>query len=133
MEKQDLFVSFSGGKTSAFMCHYLIENYSDKYKFTFGFANTSKEREETLEFVDRCDKHFNLNLVWLEAVFHQDKGEGTTHSITNFTHAKRKGEIFRAMCAKYGIPNLTWSHCTRELKKRPMDSYLKEIQKTLNL
>ena len=71
MNKKTMFVSFSGGRTSGYMCHYLIQNKSDEYDFIFVFANTGLEHEKTLEFVDKCDKHFGLNLVWVEAVVHE--------------------------------------------------------------
>ena len=65
--QNNLLVSFSGGETSAMMCDFLIKNYSSKYNLIFVFANTGEENEETLEFVDKCDKYFNLNLIWVEA------------------------------------------------------------------
>ena len=43
-------------------------------------ANTSKEREESLEFMNECDKHYKLDLVWIEAEFHE-AGKGTTPKI----------------------------------------------------
>jgi len=69
MKKDKLLVcTFSGGRTSAFMGLFL-QNYN-KYKDfdkVFIFANTGKEREETLEFINECDKQWKLNVVWLEA------------------------------------------------------------------
>jgi 3'-phosphoadenosine 5'-phosphosulfate sulfotransferase (PAPS reductase)/FAD synthetase len=45
------------------MVHWLLENKSDEYEMIFVFANTSKEREETLIFADKVDKKYNINLV----------------------------------------------------------------------
>ena len=48
-------VLFSGGRTSAFLAKYIKEK--PKYSnVIFVFMNTGKEREETLQFVDKCDK-----------------------------------------------------------------------------
>ena len=63
-----LLVSFSGGETSAYMSKWLIENKSDHYEMVFVFANTGEEAEETLQFVDQCDKTWDLNMVWVEAL-----------------------------------------------------------------
>jgi 3'-phosphoadenosine 5'-phosphosulfate sulfotransferase (PAPS reductase)/FAD synthetase len=30
------------------------------------FQNTGKEMPQTLEFINECDKRWNLNMVWLE-------------------------------------------------------------------
>ncbi len=91
------------------------------------FANTGQEREETLDFVDKCDKHFGLNVVWLEAVVHNGARKGTTHSITSYIKAERKGKPFEDVIRKYGIPNQAFPHCTRELKIAPINSYVKSL------
>jgi hypothetical protein len=121
-------VMFSGGRTSAFLAKYIKENL--KYKDSiFVFMNTGKEREETLIFADKCDKEFNLNLIWLEANIQKDKGIGTTYKIVDFKTASRNGEPFEQMLTKYPMPNNMASNCTRELKQRPIDAYLRENYK----
>ena len=122
-------IMFSGGRTSAFLAKYIKEN--DNYEdCVFAFLNTGKEREETLVFADKCDKEFGLNLVWLEAVVNNGYRKGTTHKIVSFETASRKGEPFEAMLNKYPIPNNKASNCTRELKQRPIDSYLRDNHKS---
>ena len=117
--------SFSGGETSGYMSKYLKDKHTNIELITV-FANTGQENEKTLEFVEKCDKEFGLSVVWVEAVIHEGR-KGTTHKIVNFETANRDGAIFEEMIAKYGIPNLSWKHCTRELKTRAIDSYLKSI------
>lgn len=126
-----LLVSFSGGRTSAFMSKYINENPKfSKYKKLFLFANTGKEKEETLEFVNRCDKEFNLNVIWLEAKVDPKKGNGTNYKIVDFETASRKGEPFKTAIKKYGLPSKLYRHCTRELKEVPIHKYAKKIFKT---
>jgi hypothetical protein len=117
-------VSFSGGKTSAFMSRFLQTHYPQR-EVVFAFANTGKEREETLEFVNECDVRWGLQVVWLEAVINPEFGKGTTHKVVSFEAAARNGEPFEAMIAKYGIPNAAFKHCSRELKARVIASYVK--------
>ncbi|MCJ7824256.1 MAG: phosphoadenosine phosphosulfate reductase family protein, partial [Anaerolineales bacterium] len=71
-------MSFSGGRTSGYMCHWLLENKANEYEFIFVFANTGLEHEKTLEFVDQCDKALGLNLTWVEAVVNPEVRSGTT-------------------------------------------------------
>lgn len=123
IEKETLFVSFSGGRTSAYMCWYLIEFWSHKYNFIFIFANTGMEDEGTLKFVDRCDKEFGLNLVWVEAVFNHERNKGTTSKVVNFKTATRGDSLFREMASIYGVPNAAYPHCNRELKIQPIQHY----------
>lgn len=130
-ENKNLLVTFSGGRTSALMCKFIKEHslYKD-WNVLFVFANTGREKEETLQFVDECDKRFNLNLVWIEANIQQGKGNGTLYKIVDFHSAQRIGtkeSLFKQMIKKYGLPSKLWRHCTRELKEIPIHKYAKEI------
>lgn len=124
-----LFVSFSGGETSGYMAallYMVLRNKQGWDEMVTVFANTGEENEETLEFVEQCDRRFGLNVVWVEAVVHPGR-QSSAHRIVNISTASRKGEPYEAVIAKYGIPNRDWPHCTRELKLRPMLSYLESI------
>jgi 3'-phosphoadenosine 5'-phosphosulfate sulfotransferase (PAPS reductase)/FAD synthetase len=125
-EKETLIVSFSGGKTSAFMCYWLITNYGDKYNLVFCFANTGREHEETLIFVKKCDEYFKLNLVWVEAVINPKKGIGPRQNIVDFDTACRDGKVFESFIAKEGIPNTSRQHCTDRLKTQVIRSWMRE-------
>jgi len=125
-------VLFSGGRTSAFLAKYMKEHPHYK-NCIFVFMNTGKEREETLQFADKCDKEFGLNLVYLEALVNNEKGKGTTYKIVDFKTASRNGEPFEAMLKKYPLPNNMASNCTRELKQRPIDAYLRDNYKDFDI
>jgi hypothetical protein len=122
-----LLVSFSGGETSGYMSWWCKNNLSDKFEMIFVFANTGEENEETLKFVDDCDKNFELNVVWVEAQTNQNKGVGVSSKIVNFETAARNGEPFETMIKKHGIPNLAAPHCTRELKTAAIRAYARQI------
>lgn len=124
--KPRLRVSFSGGRTSAFMAIHIKKNLSHLYDIVFLFANTSWEDPDTLRFVDEVDRRFQLSVVWLEAVVYPGR-KGCGHRVVNYETASRNGEVFEAVCAKYGLPNQTYKLCTRELKTNPMDSYARSI------
>ena len=121
-----LLISFSGGRTSAFMAKYLMERYCNRQKVVV-FANTGKEREETLQFINECDKRWNLNVVWIEAEINFEIGKGTSFKIVDFETASRTGEPFEAMIKKYGIPNKAFPHCTRELKQVCIKKYMQSL------
>jgi hypothetical protein len=125
---KNLLVSFSGGETSAFMAQWLNNHYKQYgyEKIVFVFANTGLENEATLEFIEQCDKHFQLNVQWIEAKVNLEHGVGTTYSMTDFIYASRKGEVFEEFIKKYGIPNQANPQCTRELKLAPINSFGKQ-------
>lgn len=123
-----LFISFSGGETSAFMAQWLMANKAQDYDDVVClFANTGQENEQTLYFVDRCNREFGLSVVWVEAEVNPERSKGTTHRVVDFVTASRMGEPFERVIEKYGIPNQAYPHCTRELKLSPMTSYLRSI------
>ena len=62
--------------------------------------------------------------MWVEAVPQRGK-IGTKHRVVNFDTSSRSGEPFEAVIDKYGIPNQKFPQCTRELKLRPLQSYLR--------
>ncbi len=125
---ENLLVSFSGGETSAFMAQWLNNHYEEYgYKnIVFVFANTGLENEQTLEFVERCDKHFKLGMQWIEADVIHEYRKGTRFYRTDFDNASREGEPFEQMIKKYGIPNQANPQCTRELKGAPISAFGKE-------
>lgn len=123
----NLFISFSGGRTSAYMTKWLLGNKRSDYdEVVVLFANTGQEDERTLEFVNKCDIEFGLNVVWLEADVQHGRRVGTKYKVTNFKSASRNGEPFEQVIIKYGISNKAYPHCTRELKLAPMNTYIRE-------
>lgn len=124
---------FSSGRTSAMLAKHLKENPVKYPNVIYVFLNTGRELEKSLIFADKCDKKFGLNLIWLEAKINNEKGKGTTYKIVDFKTASRKGEPFEEMLKKYPLPNNMASNCTRELKQRPVDSYLRDNFKGIDV
>lgn len=123
-----LAISFSGGETSAFMTQWLLSHARGRYdEIDVVYANTGQERDETLEFVDRCDRHFGFGLTWIEAVVHHGQRKSSTHKVVDHSTACRltqvEGQPFEEYVKKYGIPNPKFPQCTRELKTNPMKSH----------
>lgn len=133
-----ILISFSGGKTSAYMTYCLLKKYEaiwfEEHKMFLGieringmvftveilvvFANTSKERNETLDFVNECDKRFGFHTIWIEAV--TPLVGKCSYKITDYENACRNGDVYEQVIARYGIPNHQNPHCTRELKANPI-------------
>ena len=118
LPRPHLKISFSGGRTSALMTALLLHEYREVrgVPCTVVFANTGQEHEETLKFIDRCDKEWGFNVTWLEAVVIPQKRKGTQSRVVSYETASRDGAPYADGCAKYGIPNKINPWCTRELK-----------------
>lgn len=123
-----LVVSFSGGETSGYMLAMCKQKIFDKYdEVKVVFANTGQENEETLVFVDKCSRYFGVDVIWLQAKVNQNMRKATGFDLVNFVSADRAGVVFEDVIKKYGIPNQSYPHCTRELKLNPITSYLRSI------
>lgn len=125
--KKKLLISFSGGRTSAYMTKLLLDNYQNEYEMIIVFANTGKEREETFDFILECEKQFGFKTIWIEAVTNPIHGKGVTAKVVTYETASRNGEPFEASIAKHGIPSVKAPHCTRELKRYAIRNYAKSI------
>lgn len=125
--KPRIVCSFSGGETSAFMTQWVNSEWGDTHDILNIFANTGEENEETLRFTNQCDEYFGLDLVWVEADVQYGKRKGCKANVVTYETASRNGEPFDAMVKKYGIPNKTYPHCTRELKENPIRDYIRSI------
>lgn len=127
MQKNKLLISFSGGETSAYMTKWLWENMQDEYEMQVVFANTGREREETLYFVHRFSTHFKIPVIWVEAETNPEYGKGVSAKVVDLATASRNGQPFEAMIAKHGIPNIGNPNCSRELKRNAIRAYARQI------
>lgn len=59
-------VSFSGGRTSAYLLRQVLDANDDLDDLIVTFANTGKEHPATLDFVNECSQRWQVPIVWLE-------------------------------------------------------------------
>lgn len=112
-------ISFSGGRTSAFMLWNILQAHGGQLPpdVVVAFANTGKEREETLRFVHECGSRWGVRIHWLEYI------PGGWREV-GFNSASRDGEPFTALIDEKGyLPNAVTRFCTSELKVRVMKQF----------
>jgi 3'-phosphoadenosine 5'-phosphosulfate sulfotransferase (PAPS reductase)/FAD synthetase len=122
-EEYGTVISFSGGRTSAFMAIELLkdEQYKDAMVI---FANTGKENEATLKFVKQVNEFIGGRIVWLE--YNPDPNRW--FNIVTHDTASRKGEPFEALITKRSyLPNRVARFCTQDLKIIPMKKYCQKV------
>jgi 3'-phosphoadenosine 5'-phosphosulfate sulfotransferase (PAPS reductase)/FAD synthetase len=120
-------ISFSGGRTSAYMLYKVLEAAGGKLpdEAIVCFANTGKENEATLRFVQDCSERWNVPITWLEYCEADETKD--RWKLVNFETASRNGEPFEALIRRRNyLPNPVSRFCTVELKVRTIHRYLKE-------
>lgn len=126
-------ISFSGGRTSGFMLKQIINAHGgglpDDVHVTF--ANTGREREETLRFVHECTTRWGVRVRWLEWKARPKGVEGRNTPVADrftevgYNSASRNGEPFEALIArKQYTPNSVTRFCTQELKVEVMKWFM---------
>ena len=118
-------ISFSGGRTSAYMLWRVIQSGGGQLpcQAVVCFANTGKEDEATLKFVQACADNWNVEIHWVEF-----RDDDPAFERVTFETASRNGEPFEALIKKRNyLPNPVTRFCTSELKIRSIHKYLKSI------
>lgn len=144
-------IAFSGGRTSGLMLWKIREAFDGciPSDVIVTFANTGKERFETLDFVHEIEEKWGIDIRWLEYC----RGDGPAvkkngkqlrigcHSFrqVDYHTASRNGEPFEAIIevkAAYRkeakdepaiLPNPVQRFCTAELKQRTMQRYMQSL------
>ena len=106
-------VSFSGGRTSGYMLRRILDARGGTLPpdVHVVFANTGKERPETLDFVHECSVQWSVPIVWVEYVRRHE------YEVVTYETASRNGEPFeRAINDRKYLPNPVTRFCTQSLK-----------------
>jgi 3'-phosphoadenosine 5'-phosphosulfate sulfotransferase (PAPS reductase)/FAD synthetase len=140
-----LVIAFSGGRTSGMMLRHYLD--TEKEKPIVLFANTGKERDETLDFVHEVETQWNINVVWLEldivkTDLEKIKKYPSTRTRKNLipkktmlwykqvnyeTAARHQDEetpFDKVITTRQILPNAVSRYCSSEMKVRTMQRYL---------
>ena len=125
-------ISFSGGRTSAYMLHKVLEAHDgDLPEFAkITFANTGKEMPQTLDFVRDVGVNWGVDIVWLERFARKSKEDEKNKytyetKVVDYESASRNGEPFAALIkARRYAPNPVARFCTSDLKIKAIKDYL---------
>ena len=117
-------VSFSGGRTSAYLCSLIKQLHPDA---VFVFMDTGAEHEATYEFIRQCNDLFCLNLVCLRTKVNMEHGVGVGYSVIDIDEIGHDLKPWRDMSLKYGLPYHGGAFCTDRMKTTPCKKYLEDV------
>lgn len=140
-------VSFSGGRTSAYLCHLMIEKFG-RENVDFVFMDTGAEHPKTYEFIRKVDEHLCLNLAWIRTMYSEELGGGSGFEIVvpkkfsikepvasikslilSWCNRNAKSDVgfnlksFKNMINKYGVPYIGGMFCNDRMKLVPYKKY----------
>lgn len=120
-------VSFSGGRTSAYLVHLMeekrkIEGLNVKYVF----MDTGAEHPLTYKFVKDVVNYYGIDLICIRAAIPPTLGEGITYDLISVDEIGFDLSIWQKNINKYGIPNVSIPKCTDRLKTVPFYKWLKD-------
>lgn len=117
-------IAFSGGRTSAYMLHQIIEaNGGLPERAMACFQNTGREMPATLDFVQEVSDRWGVPIVWLEY-----RPDAPRFAVVSHNSAARDGEPFEALIRKRKfLPNRVARFCTAELKVHASTRYARSL------
>lgn len=115
-------VSFSGGRTSAYLCHLIIERYGVE-NVEIVFMDTGFEHPSTYNFIRDCNKWLKSQITFLRGDFSMPLGGGVHYNVVGDRAIGCDGEPFADMMAKYGAPYIGGMFCTDRMKLKPFKKY----------
>ncbi len=119
-------VSFSGGRTSAYLCKLMIDKFGVK-NVDFIFMDTGAEHPKTYEFIRKVNDEFGLNLICLRGDFNQPLGAGVSYNVVDIDSLAPDLKPFSDMVTKYGVPYIGGMFCTDRMKLTPFKKYCNDI------
>lgn len=126
-------ISFSGGRTSGMMLRRILDAHDGTLPpdVFVVFANTAKERPETLDFVRDCAVNWNVPIRWVERRgrrwdVEDPAGGGARWREVTYETASRNGEPFADLIVERNFPpSVVMRFCTTELKIRVMRDFMR--------
>lgn len=116
-------VSFSGGRTSAYLVHLMEMRRAAGEEVYYTFMDTGAEHPKTYEFIRNVVRHWNIPLVCLRVDINPELGEANSYRIVDANEIGPDLQPWRDICAKYGTPYFGSPLCTRAMKTEVFQRY----------
>lgn len=115
-------ISFSGGRTSA----YLVHLFKSDPNAHFVFMDTGAEHPATYQFIKDIVNHWGVDLVCLRVVVNPEMGKGGDYRVIDLDDLKQDLKPWEDMLAKYGAPAFDMAYCTARMKTEPFKKYCED-------
>ncbi|MDE1475078.1 phosphoadenosine phosphosulfate reductase family protein [Xenorhabdus bovienii] len=119
-------VSFSGGRTSAYLVYLMEQRRKQGEDVRYVFMDTGAEHPMTYRFVREVVKFWDIPLIVLQADINPQLGVSNGYTVWEPKDIQTRMPAlkpFTDMVKKYGTPYIGGAFCTDRLKLRPFRDY----------
>lgn len=117
-------VSFSGGRTSAYLVHLMEQKrINDGWDVEYVFMDTGAEHPKTYEFIRNVVSHFGIKLTCLKSKISEQLGVGPKYEVVSLDCIGWDLAVWKSMTSKHGNPYIGGAFCTERLKYEPFRKY----------
>jgi hypothetical protein len=119
-------VSFSGGRTSAYLVHLMEEKRKNEgLDVEYVFMDTGAEHPKTYEFIRNVAAHYELGerFTCLRSYINPEMNIGPTFRVVGLSDIGWDLSIWLSMSSKHGNPYIGGAFCTERLKTEPFRKY----------
>lgn len=121
-------VSFSGGRTSAYLVHLMEEKRKiEGLNVKYFFMDTGAEHPLTYKFVKDVANYYGIELICIRAAILPTLGEGVTYKIVGIDDIGFDLSIWQQFMEKYSTPSPSTPICTQYLKTIPFHKWMKTV------
>jgi len=121
-------ISISGGRSSAMMLKILLDNGQITPETHVIFANTGREHDATLDFIEACSTRWGVTVTWLEYRHAAPKFEVVTYATASRRFGPDPGRPFRELLeGRSYLPNPVQRICTAEMKIKTIRRYIRSL------
>lgn len=121
-------VSFSGGRTSAYLVWRMLDFARRNGWIVFVvFMDTGAEHPETYKFIRKCVLHWNFNLICLKVKINPVLGQGNIYQEMSIDDIGYNLNVWMDMIKKYGVPYVAGGEfCTDRMKTTPFKKFCED-------
>ncbi|EDR2534718.1 prophage protein [Escherichia coli] len=119
-------VSFSGGRTSAYLLWLMEQKRQAGEDVHYVFMDTGAEHPKTYEFIRNIVSNWKIDLHCLRVIPNPEMGKASSYEEIGVTDIGPDLIPWKRMLNKYGHPYIGGAFCTDRMKSVPFTKYCQE-------
>lgn len=119
-------VSFSGGRTSAYLVHLMEQRRKAGEDVRYVFMDTGAEHPGTYKFIREVVSNWGIDLICLRVDVNPELGKGNGYKIISIDDIGPDLQPWVDITKKYGTPYFGGAFCTRTMKIEVCNHFCKD-------